>query len=346
MNGREAGMDEEMHLYDILIVGGGPSGYTAALYGARAGLDTVVLEKLSAGGQMTLTTEIENYPGFDEPVDGVSLGEKMRSSAEKAGAKTLFAEVEAAELQGEKKLLKTGSGTVKGRTVIIAAGAVPKKLGLPAEEELTGRGVHYCAACDGAFYRDRIVAVAGGGNSAAEDALILSAICKKVYLIHRRDAMRAEKIYQERLKEAENVEFLWNREVVGLLWSQGHLTGIRMRNTKSEQPSENRDASGADQILNLDGIFISVGRSPASKLFEGQVTLDKNGYIVADESTKTSLYGVFAAGDIRTKNVRQIVTAVSDGAAAVYEVQKYLQGQYGAGTAFEDQRNDAGVLIP
>ncbi len=301
------------HIYDMVIVGGGPAGYTAALYAARSGLSTVVLEKLSAGGQMALTEQIDNYPGFAEGIDGFTLGERMQQGAERFGAVTELAEVCRAELSGAVKVLDTGDEMFRGRTVVIATGAVPRTLGVPGEEELVGRGVHYCAACDGAFYRDKTVAVVGGGNSAAADALTLSRIARKVYLIHRRDSLRATKVYHEMLMSAPNVEFCWNSTVSAFQHGE-RLTGLRLREVQT----------GAERDIACDGVFVSVGRVPATELFREELTLDESGYIVADESTRTRLPGVFAVGDVRTKALRQVVTAVADGAVAVHYAEAYL----------------------
>ena len=303
------------HVHDMIIIGGGPGGYTAALYAARAGLDTIVLEKLSAGGQMALTSQIDNYPGFDDGIDGFSLGEKMQAGAERFGAKTEIAEVFSVDLSASPKMIETSEGIFYGRTVVIAAGANPRTLNIPKEQELIGRGVNYCASCDGMFYKGKTVAVVGGGNSAAADAMVLSRICKKVHLIHRRDTLRATKVYHDPLKKAENVEFHWNSTVSELL-SEDKLTGIRLQNVQT----------GDESVLECDGIFISIGRKPATDLVKDQLALDSAGYIIADESTKTSLPGVYAIGDIRTKKVRQIVTAVADGAAAAHEAEEYLAG--------------------
>lgn len=303
-------------MYDMLIIGGGPGGYTAALYAARAGLKVLVLEKLSAGGQMALTTQIDNYPGFPQGVDGFSLGEDMRQGAERFGAETVLAEVQSVELTGSVKAVHTSEGTFHGKTVVIATGANPRELGLEGEKALTGRGVNYCAACDGMFYKGKTVAVIGGGNTAAADAMVLSRLCEKVILIHRRDSLRATKIYHEPLQQAENVEFLWNTEVTGLLADQ-RLTGIAVKN----------NVSGETSVLPVHGIFVSIGRKPATELFAGQLTLDGSGYILADETTRTNLPGVFAVGDVRTKDVRQIVTAVADGAIAAHFAEEYLAQQ-------------------
>ena len=303
-------------VYDMLIVGGGPGGYTAALYAARAGLSVVVLEKLSAGGQMALTAQIDNYPGFEEGIDGFTLGEKMQRQAERFGAVTELAEVTALELNGNVKTAETTEGTFRARTVVIATGAGPKLLGLPGETELTGRGVNYCAACDGMFYKGKTVAVVGGGNTAAADALALSRIAKKVILIHRRDTLRATRIYHEPLLNTPNVEFRWNSAVTELV-ADSKLRGIRIREL----------TSGQEESVDCDGLFVSIGRTPATGLVKGQLVLDDSGYIMANETTGTSIPGVFAVGDVRTKALRQIVTAVADGAAAAHYAEEYLAHQ-------------------
>ena len=303
------------HIYDMIIVGGGPGGYTAALYAARAGLDTLVLEKLSAGGQMALTQQIDNYPGFEDSVDGFTLAEKMQAQAERFGARTEYAQVERLDLTASPKVLETSEGTFLGKTVVLATGADPRKLGVDHEEALVGRGVAYCAACDGMFYRGKTVVVVGGGNSAAADALLLSRIAKKVILVPRRDALRATKIYHEPLKQAENLEFRWNSAITGLLYGD-RLTGVQLKNLNSGEVSN----------LDCDGLFISVGRTPATELVRGQLELDPGGYILAGETTETSIPGVFAVGDVRTKRLRQVVTAVSDGAVAVHMAEEYLAG--------------------
>ena len=299
--------------YDVIVIGGGPAGYTAAMYTARSGFSTLVIEKLGAGGQMIQTTQIDNYPGFPQGIDGYSLGAAMQAGAERFGVQTLYAEVTSVRLDGNEKQINTGNGSFTARAVIIATGAGHKHLGISREQELIGKGVAYCAACDAGFYRGKTVAVVGGGNTAAADAMVLSRVAKEVYLIHRRDSLRATKIYHEPLQQAKNLHIRWNSAVTELLADE-KLTGVRLRDT----------VTGEESSLALDGLFISIGMDPVTELFRGQLDLDESGYIVADESTRTSLAGVFAVGDVRTKAVRQIVTAAADGAAAAHHIEEYL----------------------
>lgn len=301
------------HIHDLIIIGGGPAGYSAALYGARAGLDVIVIEKMAPGGQMTLTGDIDNYPGFDEGIDGFTLGQKMQQGAERFGAVTEYAEVIGTELTEKIKKISTTSGEFFSRAVIIATGAVSKKLGIGGEDSLLGRGLHYCAHCDGRFYKGKNVLVVGGGNSAVSDALYLSNLAEKVTVVHRRDTLRATKIYHEPLMKAPNVEFIWNSAVVDYI-VDGKITGAKIKNLISGEIIER----------NFDGIFVSIGRKPATEVFEGQLELDKNGYIVADETTKTNIPGVFAVGDVRTKILRQVITAASDGAIAAHFAEEYI----------------------
>lgn len=301
------------HVFDMLIIGGGPSGYTAALYAARAGLDTILLERMSVGGQMSLTGDIDNYPGFDTGIDGITLGMKMQQGAERFGAKTEYAEVTKVELSDKIKRIITTNGDYFAKTVVISTGANPRELGLEKETSLLGKGIHYCAHCDGRFYKDKTVIVVGGGNSAAADALYLSRLAKKVYLVHRRDTLRATKIYHEPLMQTENVEFLWNSEITEFI-SDKRVSGAKIKN----------NTSGKITQIDCNGIFVSIGRKPATEFLSDTLELDTNGYIIADESTKTSLEGVYAVGDVRTKELRQIVTAVADGAVAVHHAEEYL----------------------
>jgi thioredoxin reductase (NADPH) len=299
----------------MLIIGGGPAGYTAALYAARAGLDTAVIEKMSIGGQMALTDIIDNYPGFEEGVEGFTLGMKMQAGAERFGSGTIYAEVTGVDTAGAVKRVVTTDETLLARTLVIATGADPRTLGIAGEERLIGRGLHYCAHCDGRFYKGKEVLVVGGGNTAAADALYLSRLAAKVTVVHRRDSLRATRIYHEPLMKAENVEFLWDSVVEDYV-VDGRVKGAVIRNRKT----------GESRHVSCDGIFVSVGRKPNTELFAGQITLDEGGYIVADETTRTNQAGVFAAGDVRTKALRQVVTAVGDGAVAAHFAEEYLQG--------------------
>ena len=300
-------------IYDVIVIGGGPGGYTAALYCARAGLHTVILEKMMPGGQMALTEQIDNYPGFDQGVDGFTLGQQMKKGAERFGAETRTADVLSVKLEGEIKEVETTDGIVSGRVVILATGAATRELGLPGEKELVGRGVSYCATCDGMFLRGKTVVVVGGGNSAAADAMVLSRVCEKVILVHRRDTLRATKVYHKPLMEAENVAFRWNSTVTELL-QEGRLTGVKVKDT----------ITGEETVVPCDGLFVSIGRAPASELVKGVLELDEAGYVKADESTRTSIPGVFAVGDVRTKVLRQIITAAADGAVASHYADEYL----------------------
>ena len=301
------------HIYDMMIIGGGPAGYTAALYAARAGLEVAVVEKMSIGGQMALTDIIDNYPGFEEGVEGFTLGMKMQAGAERFGAKTVYAEVTKVALEGDIKRVVTTEEVYFTRTVVIATGADPRTLGIAGEERLIGKGLHYCAHCDGRFYKGKEVMVIGGGNTAAADALYLSHLASKVTVVHRRDTLRATRIYHEPLMKAENVEFLWDSAVVAYT-VDGRVQGAKVKNLKT----------GAVTEVACDGIFVSIGRKPNTALFEGQIELDSAGYIVADETTKTAIPGVYAVGDVRTKALRQVVTAVGDGAVAVHFAEEYL----------------------
>lgn len=303
----------EQNISDVIIIGGGPGGYTAALYSARANLKTMVIEKLSAGGQMATTSQVDNYPGFEEGVNGFELGEKMRQGAERFGVESLFAEVESVDLSAQPKVIHTSDGDYFARTVILATGANPWEMGLEEEQKLKGRGVAYCATCDGMFYRNKTVVVVGGGNTAVADALFLSKICNKVYLVHRRDRLRASKSYMSALQQSLNIEFIWNAKVKEILHDK-KVTGV-----------VTEDIESGDTIkVACDGVFVAIGRIPNTDLFKGQLELDEGGYIVADETTKTNLPGVFAVGDVRTKPLRQIVTATADGAVASKFAEEYI----------------------
>ena len=302
-----------MTVYDIVIVGGGPGGYTAALYAARAGLNALLIERLSAGGQMALTHQIDNYPGFPQGIDGFTLAEYMQQQAERFGTQTIYAEVTSLDLHSNPKTVETTNGTCYGKTVVLATGANPRELGVDMEKELVGRGVSYCAACDGMFYRGKTVVVVGGGDTAAADALLLSRVAKKVILVHRRDSLRATKVYHTSLANAENVEFRWN-SVVEKFLEDGKVTGVILRDVITAEKTE----------VPCDGVFVAVGRKPATELFTGQIDLDAAGYIAANETTRTNIPGVYAVGDVRTKDLRQVVTAVADGAVSVHQAEEFL----------------------
>lgn len=302
-------------VYDLIVVGSGPAGLAAAIYAQRAGLSFVVLEKeYVSGGQVLNTHEVDNYPGLPG-IGGFELGMKLREHAEQLGAEFITIEVRHIETEdeGRIKVLYTDGEEYRARTVILAMGARYRKLGVPGEEQLAGMGVSYCATCDGAFFKGRKVAVVGGGDVAVEDALFLAKGCEKVYLIHRRDSLRAAAILQKKLRECENVEILWDTEVTRVLGEE-HVEGVWLKNKKDS----------SERMLDIDGVFIAVGMVPETGIITKLLQIDKDGYIVAGEDGVTSRPGIFAAGDIRTKQLRQIVTAAADGANAVASVQDYL----------------------
>ena len=301
--------------YDVIVIGGGPGGYTAALYAARANLSVLVLEKFSPGGQMATTDIVENYPGFAEGINGFELGVQMKQGAERFGVKSKLAEVKSVDLNANPKLVHTRKDTFEAKTVILATGAFPRELGLENETNLRGRGVSYCATCDGAFYRGKTVVIVGGGNTAVADAVFLAKICEKVYLVHRRDELRASKTYMEALEKTENIEFIWSSEVVEIEAEQ-FVTGVKVKSRKDDSIRQ----------VPCDGIFVAIGNIPNTELIQGQVDLDEAGYVLADETTKTNIPGVFAVGDMRQKPLRQIVTAVADGAVASKFAEEYVDG--------------------
>ena len=301
-------------IYDMVIIGGGPAGYTAALYASRAGLQVVVIEKMAPGGQMTQTGQIDNYPGFEEGIDGFTLGMKMQQGAEKYGTTTVYADVTKVDLKSHLKEVYMGDVMYRTRTVVIATGAEPRMLGVPKEQEFKGRGIHYCAHCDGFFYKGKTVMVVGGGNSAVADALYLSRMAEKVILVHRRDALKATKIYQEQLRQTSNVEIHWNSRVEELLLEE-KLYGVKLKDTVNSEVTE----------VSCDGVFVSIGRNPVTDFVRGQLELDEGGYIMAGETTRTDVSGVYAAGDVRSKALRQVVTATADGATAAHFAEEYLR---------------------
>lgn len=301
-------------MYDIIIIGSGPAGLSAAIYAQRACLDTIVIEKNGiSGGQVLNTWEVDNYPGFPG-VTGFELSRQFREHANKLGARVVQDEVVQVELSGNVKKVVCEEETYEARCVILASGAHHRTLEVPGEEELRGAGFSYCATCDGAFFRGRTVAVVGGGDAALEDAIFLARMCEKVYIVHRRDKLRGAKRLQERLQALENIEFVWNSETAAIE-GDGQVEALRLRQTKT----------GEERRLDVDGVFIAVGIAPESELYAGQLELDEQGYIRADESGQTSVPGVFAAGDVRTKALRQILTAASDGANCVASAERYLQ---------------------
>ena len=301
-------------IYDLAILGGGPAGITAAIYASRARLNTIWIDKnFAPGGQITATYEVDNYPGMPG-ISGMDLGEAFGEHARKLGLEPRREKILSLEnISGDIKTIHTKKNEYQARTIILAFGAEHRKLDIPGEDDLGGLGVSYCAPCDGAFYKDRTAVVVGGGNAAAEDAVFLSGLCKKVYLVHRRDELRADKAIQEKVFGCENIEMVWESIPLEIL-GQDEVTGIKIRNVKT----------GEERELDTDGVFIAVGIVPNTTFVEDQLELDENGYICAGEEGITSAAGVFAAGDIRTKALRQVVTAVSDGANTVASVQKYL----------------------
>lgn len=300
--------------YDVAIVGGGPAGLSAAIYAARGGLKTVIFEKTLVGGQITVTAEVENYPGFEESVSGFDIAEKMQKQAEKFDAEIKIEEVKAIGLEGLCKIVETNKATYRVKSVIIATGAHPRKLAVPGEEKYTGRGVSYCATCDGALYRDKVVAVVGGGDSAVEEAMFLTKFASKVYIIHRRDQLRAVKILQERVFANEKIEIIWD-SVVQEIQGGDFVEKLILYNKKTKETSE----------LPLDGVFIFVGIIPSSELVESRVDFDEQNFIKTDETMHTEIPGVYAAGDVTHKVLRQIVTAGSDGATAAFSAEKWIE---------------------
>lgn len=296
---------------DIIIIGGGPAGMTAALYAGRAELNALMIEKDYQGGQMVTTNEVENYPGIID-ITGPDLSNVMYEHARKFGTEMIFEEVLDIQVDGDIKKVITNKKTYETKVVILSMGAKPRNLGVAREKELGGRGISYCAICDGGFYRNKTVAVVGGGDTALEDALYLSRLAKKVFLIHRRDSFRGNKSLQKKIFES-NIEIVWDSTVTEL-YGDNKLTGIQIENLKDNSKKD----------LELDGLFVAVGSYPMSDLVKDLVELNPQGYIVADEDCATSVDGIFAVGDIRTKHLRQVITAASDGAVSVYEAEKYL----------------------
>lgn len=316
--GAPVGPAEGQEVFDLAIIGAGPAGLTAALYAARAGLKTVLFERLSPGGQCAQTEHLENYPGYTRSTSGFELSMDMYEQATSFGATTIMEDVTGVDFSSEPNKLVTPFNTYFARTVIVATGAVAAQLGLAREEELRGRGVSYCATCDGNFFREKDVVVVGGGNTAAADVIYLSRICRKVYLVHRRDKLRATAIYHERLRELPNVEFCWDsiseEFIVG---DDGRVAGLKIRNIKTDE----------ERTLDASAVFIAIGMRPYTEFLEGELDVDGGGYIIADAMGKTTMPGVFAAGDVRTKELRQVVTAVADGANCAQAASEFLEAK-------------------
>lgn len=299
---------------ELIIVGGGPAGLTSAIYSARALIDTLVIEKMLPGGQPVLTTFIENYPGFPEGISGPELAERLESQAGKFGAKIITSRpVLNISRKEEGFEIKTEMESFLGKAVIVATGTSPRKLNVPGEEEFTGRGVSYCAVCDGAFYRDRVVAVVGGGDSAMDESIYLTRFASKVFVIHRRNQLRAEKILQERAFSNPKISFIWDT-VVQSIEGDRKVELLKLKNVKTGEISE----------LKVDGIFVYIGSTPNSSMVKDLVELDENGFIITDNCMKTSVPGLFAAGDVRNTNFRQLATAIGDGAIAANSAERYL----------------------
>ena len=308
---------ENLEIYDVVIIGSGPSGLSASIYAERAKLKSITIEKqYMSGGQVLNTYEVDNYPGLPE-INGFDMGQKFRQHAEKLGSQFVKDEVLELDITDKIKTIKCKKNTFKARTVIIATGAQHRMLEVPGEKELYGKGVSYCATCDGAFYKEKIVAVVGGGDVALEDDIFLSRICKKIYLIHRRDEFRGAKILQEKVFSIDNIEVIWDT-VVDKIEGDKEVTGITTTNRKTNET----------KTYNIDGVFVAIGIVPNSHIFERHLNLDDSNYIIANEDCKTSVDGVFVAGDVRTKALRQVVTAVSDGANAITSVEKYLATEF------------------
>ena len=300
--------------FDVAVIGAGPAGLTAGLYAARAGLRTAVFERLSPGGQLAQTERIENYPGFADGTGGFELAWSMKEQAERFGVQIINEEVSALDLAAPVKRLDTPYGSYGARSVIVATGARPRKLGVPGEAELTGRGVSYCATCDGSFFRGKTVMVVGGGNTAAADAIYLSRLAERVILVHRRDKLRATPIYHEQLAKLENVSFMWSTEVRALRGEDGKLVSAQVEHL----------GDGTLETVPVDGVFVAVGTRPNTEFLAGALPLDAGGYITASETGETSIPGVFAAGDVRVKALRQVVTAVSDGAVCAEQAANHV----------------------
>ena len=301
-------------VYDVVIIGSGPAGFTAAIYSARAGLSTLIITGYNWGGQLMTTSKVDNYPGFPEGIDGPVLMVRLRKQAARFGVEFVEADATKVELDKHPFAIHVGNDVYRGKAVIVATGAKYRELDLESEKRLLGKGVSYCAVCDGYFFKDRVVAVVGGGDAAVTDAIYLANIAKKVYLIHRRDELRAEKILQEKLSELSNVELVLNSVVIDIL-GEDRVIGIKIRDKNS----------GSEYVLDVDGVFIAIGHKPSTELVKGQLELTEKGYIKIYGSTKTSVEGVFAAGDVMDPRYQQMVTAAAFGAMAALDAEEYLR---------------------
>lgn len=303
--------------YDVIIIGAGPAGLSAAIYSSRGGLKTAIFERAIVGGQITVTNEVENYPGFEEPLSGFDLTDKMRKQAERFGTHFIDESVTAIGLEGLCKIIETHENKYRAKSIIICTGAHPRLLNVPGEEAFTGRGVSYCATCDGALYRDKIVAVIGGGDSAIEEGIFLTRFARKVYVIHRRDELRAQKIIQERAFHNPKMEFIWDT-VVQEIRGEKKVEELELYNRKTQEIT----------TIKADGAFIYVGILPNNDLLESRIELDSSGFVLTDEFMHTNVPGIYAAGDIRHTVLRQVVTAASDGAVAAWSAEKWIIEHY------------------
>jgi thioredoxin reductase (NADPH) len=302
--------------YDLIIAGGGPAGLTAGLYAARARLRTLLVEKMTPGGQAATTFQIENYPGFAQGISGPDLAQAMEDQAKRFGLEATYGEAKGLKSRGPFWELEFGERKVSGKAVIVATGVEPRKLGVPGEETLRGRGVSYCATCDGPFFKDQDIGVVGGGDSAVEEAIYLTRFARRVYLVHRRDTLRAEKVIQERALENPKIEFLWDTVVTRVVGDSG-VEALEVQNVKTQSA----------RVLKVEGVFFYVGSLSNTGFVKGVLDLDDQGYILTDETMATSAVGIFAAGDVRKKLLRQVATAVGDGATAAFAAEKYIESQ-------------------
>lgn len=306
-------MSRQEQIYDLLVLGAGPSGLTAAIYAARSRLSVLVIEQMLSGGQIATTEKVENYPGFPEGIDGLELGQRLEEQARNFGAEMVLATVEKVNLTGALKEVKTTEGSFRGRTLLIATGTRARALGVPGEEELKGRGVSYCVTCDGSFFRDKSVMVVGGGDSALEEALVLTKFATKIYIVHRRNELRAVRILQERIQNNPKIEVIYNT-VVQKINGRERVQSVTLHDVDSDRTWD----------VAVDGVFLYVGLIPNTDFLNGNLARNEQGYLITGEAMETSIAGVFAAGDIREKGLRQVVTAVADGAIAAISAAKYV----------------------